>query len=206
MNERYDDGRDADTVPDTAKPRGAATAGRGATVAGRGATTTARAPEPAESSREMLGRIAMLPVQWMTIPLFAAFVFGICGMLAAASVEFAMREFATEGGVNRLIFVAVPGLFAMMFALIVYQNADQRIERVGQSLSRGILVAILTWIAFSLLATWVWGAVDFWRYFSNVLLITGVIGGGPMLAAALIAGAVVGWLIKQRRLGWIMTD
>jgi hypothetical protein len=27
-----------------------------------------------------------------------------------------------------------------------------------------------------------------------------------MLGSALLAGAIVGWLIKQRRLGWIMND
>lgn len=145
-------------------------------------------------------------MQWMTIPLFAAFVFGICGMLAAGSVEFTLREFAAEAGVNRWIFVAVPGLFAMIFALIVYQEADKRITRVSQSLSRGILVALLTWIAFSALAAWAWGAADFGRFFSSVLLVAGIIGGGPMLIAALTAGALVGWLIKRRQLHWIMTD
>ena len=80
-------------------------------------------------------------MRWMTVPLFAGFVFGIFGMLAAGSVEYTLREFASEGGVNRLIFVAVPGLFAMMFALVVYQHAEKRISTVAQSLSRGVLVA-----------------------------------------------------------------
>lgn len=145
-------------------------------------------------------------MQWMTIPLFAGFVFGICGMLAAGSVEFAMRQFADEGGVNRLIFVAVPGLFAMMFAMLVYQKADQRIHTIAQSLSRGILVALLTWVSFSILATWVWSPRNAMGFFSNALLVSGVIGGGPMLIAALSAGALVGWLIKRRQLHWIMTD
>ncbi len=145
-------------------------------------------------------------MMWMTIPLFAGFVFGICGMLAAGTVEFTLREFASEGGVNRLIFVAVPGLFAMMFAMIVYQNAQKRISTIGQSLSRGILVALLTWIAFSLLATWVWGSVGFLRNFSTILMLAGIIGGGPMLVGALGAGALVGLLIKKRRLGWIYQE
>jgi hypothetical protein len=145
-------------------------------------------------------------MQWMTIPLFAGFVFGIFGMLAAGSVEYTLREFAIEGGVNRFIFVAVPGLFAMMFAMIVYQKADKRISRISQSLSRGILVALLTWVAFSALATWVWGPSDVLRFFSSALLLSGIIGGGPMLIAALAAGTLVGWLIKRRQLHWIMTD
>jgi len=145
-------------------------------------------------------------MRWMTIPLFAGFVFGIFGMLAASSVEFTLREFAAEGGVNRFIFVAVPGLFAMMFALTVYQQAEKNITTVAQSLSRGILVALLTWISFSALATWVWAPSNSLRWFSTAMLISGVIGGGPMLIAALGAGALVGWLIKRRQLHWIMTD
>jgi hypothetical protein len=38
------------------------------------------------------------------------------------------------------------------------------------------------------------------------MLVSGIIGGGPMLLAALGAGALVGWLIKRRRLHWIMKD
>jgi len=145
-------------------------------------------------------------MQWMTIPLFAGFVFGISGVLAASSVEFTLRQFATEGGVNRVIFVAVPGLFAMMFAMIIYQRADKRIQTIQQSLSRGILVALLTWIAFSMLATWVWSPANALSFFSSALVVSGIIGGGPMLIAALTAGWLVGWLIKRRQLHWIMTD
>jgi len=145
-------------------------------------------------------------MRWMTVPLFAAFVFGIFGSIAAGSVEYTLREFAAEGGVNRLIFVAVPGLFAMMFAMVVYQHAEKRITTVAQSLSRGILVALLTWISFSMLATWVWSPSNAFRFFSTAMLISGIIGGGPMLIAALGAGGLVGWLIKRRQLHWIMTD
>lgn len=188
MNRRYDDGLDEE---DDAPPRRAAV------------TRIETAPE--EPSDSVLTRLVS-SVQWITIPLFAAFVFGLAGMLAASTVGWALRSFAEEGGVNRFIFVAVPGLFAMMFALVVYQNADKRITRISQSISRGILVALLTWISFAALATWVWGPADFMPYFSNVMLLSGIIGGGPMLAAALVAGALVGWLIKQRKLGWIMQD
>jgi hypothetical protein len=187
MNRRYDDGLDEEDELSRRAP----------------ATRIETAPE--EPSEGLLSRL-VASVQWITVPLFAAFVFGICGTLAASTVGWALRRFAEEGGVNPLIFVAVPGLFAMMFALVVYQNADKRITRISQSISRGILVALLTWISFSALATWVWGPTDFIPYFSNVLLLSGIIGGGPMLAAALAAGWLVGWLIKQRKLGWIMTD
>jgi uncharacterized BrkB/YihY/UPF0761 family membrane protein len=145
-------------------------------------------------------------MRWMTVPLFAGFVFGIFGMIAAGSVEFTLREFADEGGVNHLIFIAVPGLFAMMFAMMIYQRAEKKVTTVAQSLSRGILVALLTWISFSVLATWVWSPTDKFSWFSKALIISGIIGGGPMLIAALGAGGLVGWLIKRRQLHWIMTD
>jgi hypothetical protein len=187
MNRAYDKSEDDDTAPL------------------RDARTTVARPAPPEPTEGLLTRL-VASVQWVTVPLFAGFVFGICGMLAAGSVEFTLREFAAESGVNRMIFVAVPGLFAMMWALIVYQQADKRITRVSQSLSRGILVALLTWISFSALAAWAWGPTDYGRFFSTVLLVSGIIGGGPMLLAALTAGGLVGWLIKRRQLHWIMTD
>jgi uncharacterized BrkB/YihY/UPF0761 family membrane protein len=144
-------------------------------------------------------------VQLMSVPLFAGFVFGICGALAAGSVEFALRRFAEEAGLNRFIFVAVPALFAMLFAIIVYQNAKVKIDRIAQSITRGILVALLTWAAFSALATWTWCLPEnYGSCYGNFLLVTGIVGGGPMLAAAVVAGAVVGWLIKEQKLSWVM--
>lgn len=146
-----------------------------------------------------------LDLQLMSVPLFAGFVFGICAALAAGSVEFTLRAFAEEAGLNRFIFVAVPALFAMMFAILVFQHAREKITRVSHSISRGILVALLTWAAFSALATFTWCLPEnYGTCYGNFLLISGIVGGGPMLIAALVAGALVGWLIKQQRLGWIM--
>lgn len=146
-----------------------------------------------------------IDIQLMSVPLFAGFVFGICGALAAGSVEFTLRSFAEEAGLNRIIFVAVPALFAMLFAIVVFQDARAKITRVAQSVSRGILVALLTWAAFSALATFVWCRPEnYGSCYGNFLLISGIVGGGPMLIAAFVAGALVGWLIKQQRLGWIM--
>lgn len=137
-------------------------------------------------------------------PLVAALLFALCGGLAAASMQFTLREFAVESGVNRWVFIAVPELFAALFALFVYQGADQHVKTVGQSLSRGLLVALLTWFAFSALATAVWFPIqDFSDWLSTVLLISGVVGGGPMLLAALVAGAWVGWIIKRRGSAWV---
>jgi len=155
---------------------------------------------PDEASRPLWADI-----QLMSVPLFAGFVFGICGALAAGSVEFTLRRFAEEGGINRFIFVAVPALFSMMFAIFIYQNAKTKITRVSQSMSRALLVALLTWAAFSALATWTWCLPENYNAcYGNFLLITGLVGGGPMLIAALVAGALVGWLIKQQQLSWVM--
>lgn len=163
-------------------------------------TELAAMRKPAETTRP-----AWFDVQLMSVPLFAGFMFGICAALAAGSVEFTLRRFAEEVGLNRAIFVAVPALFSMMFAIFVYQRARAKITRVSQSISRGLLVALLTWASFSALATWTWCLPEnYSTCYGNFLLVSGIVGGGPMLLAALVAGALVGWLIKQQRLGWIM--
>jgi hypothetical protein len=144
-------------------------------------------------------------VKHLSLPLIAALLFAICGGLAAASMQFTLREFAIESGVNRWVFIVVPGLFSALFALMVYQGAETRVRSVGQSLSRGLLVAILTWFGFSTLATAVWFPIqDFFNWLSTVLLVSGVVGGGPILLAGLIAGALVGFLIKQRGATWLL--
>ncbi|MGE5336934.1 MAG: hypothetical protein ACM3PU_03845 [Gemmatimonadota bacterium] len=141
----------------------------------------------------------------LSLPVIAAILFGICGGIAAASLHFTLIEFATESGVNRWVFVVVPGLFAALFALFVYQGAEKHVATVGQSLSRGLLVALLSWFGVSMLATAVWFPIeDFFRWLSTVLLLSGVIGGGPILLAAMCAGAIVGVEIKRRRAAWVL--
>ncbi|SPJ18805.1 membrane hypothetical protein [Burkholderiales bacterium] len=126
----------------------------------------------------------------------ASLVFGACGLLAAAAVEYILRTVADEAGINRWIFVAVPGLFAMLFAMLLYQDARRKIKRLGESISRGILIALLTWISFSLLATWAWCPPhQIGQCFGHTLLAAAIVGGGPMLAAALVAGVLTGVLI-----------
>jgi hypothetical protein len=140
-------------------------------------------------------------------PIMAGLVFGICGLLGAAVVQHTLRELAREGGIDPWVLAAVPGLFAALFALLVYQGADRRVKSINQSLTRGLLVALLTWAAFSALATWVWCLPEnYGGCFSNVMLVSGVTGGGPMLAAALIAGGVVGWLIQNRAKTWVARE
>jgi hypothetical protein len=129
-------------------------------------------------------------------PMIASLVFGACGLLAAAAVEILLRSFADEAGVNRWIFVAVPGLFAMLYAMLLFQDAQRKVQRVGEAISRGILIALLTWLSFSAMATWAWCSFSqLGHCFSRTLIVSGVIGGGPMLAAALIGGFLTGVLI-----------
>ena len=128
--------------------------------------------------------------------IIASVVFGACGLLAAAGVEFLMRAMADDAGINRWIFVSVPALFAMFFALLFYQDARRKIKRVSESVSRGILIALMTWISFSLLATMVWcSPKQFGQCLGHTLLAAGIVGGGPMLAAALIGGILTGMII-----------
>lgn len=193
FDQRYNDGLDDEAVAPRAR----------AAASPRRPALEADTEPPQEAPRRLLP--SLLDVQLMSVPLFAGFVFGICGALAAGSVEFTLRRFADEAGLSRSIFVAVPALFAMMFAIVVYQRARLRIVNVAQSVSRAILVALLTWASFSALATWTWCLPEnYGSCYGNFLLVSGIIGGGPMLIAALVSGALVGWLIKQQRLGWLM--
>jgi len=128
--------------------------------------------------------------------MIAGIIFGACGLLAAAAVEFLLRSFADQLGINRWIFVAVPGLFAMLYALLLFQDARRKIRRMGESVSRGVLIALLTWISFAMLATVVWcSGPELGQCFSHTLLAAGIVGGGPMLAAALLGGLLCGVLI-----------
>jgi hypothetical protein len=130
--------------------------------------------------------------------MIASLVFGACGLLAAAAVEYLLRALADDVGINRWIFVAVPALFAMLFALLLYQDAGRKIQKLSESISRGILIALLTWTSFSMLASWIWcSAREFGQCLSRALLASAIIGGGPMLVAALLAGLLTGVLIVR---------
>jgi len=128
--------------------------------------------------------------------MIAALVFGACGLVAAAALEFLLRQFAEQAGINSWVFIAVPALFAMLYALMLYQDARRKIKRVGQSISRGILIAMLTWFSFSLLASAIWcTSRGFGQCSGHILVAAAVVGGGPMLAAALLAGILTGVVI-----------
>lgn len=128
--------------------------------------------------------------------MIASLVFGACGLLAAAVLEYMLRALADNAGINPWIFVSVPALLAMLFALLLYQDAQRRIRKIGESVSRGILIALLTWMTFSALASWAWcTGREFGACLRNALLASAMVGGGPMLAAALLGGLLAGLLI-----------
>ena len=130
--------------------------------------------------------------------ILAGLIFGVCGLFAAGTIEFLLRSFADDAGINRWIFAAVPGLFAMLYAILVYQDAQKKVRRITESISRGILIALLSWLSVSALITWAWCADgQAMRCFSETLLVSGIVGGGPMLVAAIFAGWVSGLLITQ---------
>jgi hypothetical protein len=139
----------------------------------------------------------------MPIPVFAMLVFAICTWMGAGVVEALMTDFATEAGISAWSFVAVPGLLAMLFAFVFYRHAEIRITGVEQSTSRALAVAVATWLAIAILVGSLW--CPGYRALSctmDVLLVTGVVGGGPLLLACLVAGLIVGVVLK-RRVSWL---
>ncbi len=135
----------------------------------------------------------------MSAATIASLVFFAFSLIAAGTVEFLLKTFAEEAGVNRWVFMMVPSLLAMLYALILYQNAERKIRRLGESVSRGILVMLLTWASFSAMTSWTWCQPrDFASCLSWTLKISGIVGGGPMLLGAMGAGVLTGVLIIRR--------
>lgn len=142
----------------------------------------------------------------MPVTIFAMLVFAICTWLGAGLVESLMRDFANEVDVRTWVFVAIPGLFAMLFSLILYRRAVIMIAGIEQSMSRALLVGIATWLAVTVLISMLWcPGYRALRCTSDVLLVTGIVGGGPLLAAVLVAGFIVGVVLK-RRVSWLSYD
>lgn len=139
----------------------------------------------------------------MPVSIFAMLVFGICTWLGAGVIEPVMRDFAGEAGMKTWVFVIVPGLLTMLFALLFYRKAATEMAGFDEALSRSLTVAIATWLAVTAMISTLW--CPGYRAFScsmNVALVTGIIGGGPLLMSALIAGAIVG-LVLKRRVTWL---
>ena len=139
----------------------------------------------------------------MPIQLFVVATYGICCWLAIAVIEPLMRSFALEAGMATWLFVAIPGLLAMLFAVLSYMRAAALVTSMEHSLSRALLVALATWIAVTLMIAWLWCPMhSALRCFSNTLLTTGIVGGGPLLIGAMVAGTVVGLALRWRP-AWI---
>jgi len=132
----------------------------------------------------------------------ASLVFFVFSLVAASATELfvsLMRTFAEEAGINQWVFATVPALLAMLYALILYQDAQRKVRRVGESVSRGILVMLLTWLSFAALITWTWCQPhDFGSCLRIALVVTAGIGGGQMLLVALGAGILTGVQIIRR--------
>ena len=139
----------------------------------------------------------------MPIAIFAMLLFAICTWLGAGMVETVMSDFATEVGMPTWVFVAVPGLLAMLFSFLIYQNAARRITTVRESMTRALLVGIATWLGIAAMISYMWCPDSrTLSCTSDVLLVTGIVGGGPLLMAVLVAGFVVGTLVL-RRVSWL---
>jgi hypothetical protein len=132
----------------------------------------------------------------MSAPTIASLVFFVFSLIAAITVEYLLTSFAKSAGLDRLVFVMVPALLAMLYALIVYQGAERKIKRLGQSVSRGLLVMMLTWLSLATVISWTWCRLG--SCLGETLLASGMVGGGPMRLAALAAGTVTGFLIIRK--------
>ena len=139
----------------------------------------------------------------MSAATIASLVFFVFSLIAAAAMEMLgslLRKFAEEVGTNEWLFAMVPALLAMLFALFIFQNAERKIRGLGESVARGALVIVLTWVSFAALTSWVWCPPrEFGACLRNAVIVTGWIGGGPMLFAALCAGLVVGIIVTPPR-------
>lgn len=139
----------------------------------------------------------------MPIAVFAMLVFAIFTWLGAGTVETVMNDFANEVGMSTWIFIAVPGLLSMLFSFLLYQNAAAKITTLRESMTRALLVGVATWIGVAAMISYMWcpGSRTL-SCTSDVLLVSGIIGGGPLLVAVLVAGFVVGTLLL-RRVTWL---
>lgn len=139
----------------------------------------------------------------MPIAVFAMLVFAIFTWLGAGTVETVMNDFAQEVGMSTWIFIAIPGLLSMLFSFLLYQNAAAKITTLRESMTRALLVGIATWIGVSAMISYMWcpGSRTL-SCTSDVLLVSGIVGGGPLLVAVLVAGFVVGTLLL-RRVTWL---
>jgi hypothetical protein len=135
----------------------------------------------------------------LSIPTLAALLHGGFAALAVVTMHGVLSRLAEEAGIDMLILVATPALLAMLFAIIIYRRAGERTRSISQLLSRGLLVAVLTWIGFAALSTWVWCIPAlFGECFRHTLMVSGVLVGGQLLLGCLAAAAITGYAIRTR--------
>ena len=129
-------------------------------------------------------------------PVTAGIVFGMLALVASASMLPMLTRFADAAAISTALVIAVPVFFAAMFALLFFRGGAS--GGWPAAIGRGIAVAMATWLASSAVAASIWcGPGTFLSCFGGVLLVTGVVGGGPMLLASLIGGAVMAWLLRR---------
>jgi hypothetical protein len=134
----------------------------------------------------------------MSAATIASLIFFICSLITAATIE-SLSGIAEAANVSVWAFEITPSLLAALYALILYENAERKVRRLGQSISRGILVMLLTWVSFAALITYArWRPHEFSRYLGSTLTASGMVGGGPMLLCAMGAGLFSGVLIIRR--------
>lgn len=120
-------------------------------------------------------------------------------LLGQQGLDNAIAFFALESGVGMSTMVGMVPFMAGVYAVISYLGAARRVTRIGQSMSRALLVMLLTWTSFSAWAMKLWCLPhDYGVCYSRMLTVSCLLGGGPVLLAGLIAGYLMGRGILQR--------
>jgi uncharacterized protein YacL len=136
-------------------------------------------------------------VEALTAATIASLVFFVFSLVAAVAVEF-LTDIAAKDGFSVWAFVTAPALLAMLFSLIIYQQAERKIRQIGQSVSRGILTMLMTWISLAALITWArYDPRSFFSEIGQILQVSGLVCGGEMLLCALAGGVVAALLILR---------
>lgn len=185
-----------------------ATSARATTARATAARSAGRPPETPrhelKSARDIADELRGAPSgpntsrrpRLTSAPVVAAIVFGMLALIASASMLQTLERFASAASMSTIVLVAVPALFAALFALLFFLGT----VRGGwpAALGRGVAVALATWLGFAVLAGSIWCGPGYAAScFGSMLLVSGVVGGGPMLLGALIGGAVMAWLLRS---------
>lgn len=197
---KYNDGLDEAFARPTA-PRLTATQATALRTQRKPPTTVRREMKSAEEVAEEMrgaGRRAgpSRRINLASTPVIAAIVFGVLSLIASASMLPMLSRFADAASISTVIVIAVPVLLAVFFALVFFRGSVT--GGWPATMGRGIAVALATWPSFSAVAASMWcGSGAFLSCFGGMLLVTGVVAGGPMLLASLIGGAVMAWLLRR---------